>query len=133
LIRCEVCGKKADVHHIIHKSEGGMDISFNYLYLCSFHHRGKNGPHRNKTVDLSYKLGLKNKLFGMLLKDYYTLKDLSDIFNLNEAKVKKIIRKSRLYKEGYRKEDIIYLLLGSKDYNENMLEEYDDFIRVNII
>ena len=53
---CEICGDYADVHHIVHRSEGGLDFKLNYKYLCKKHHRSKIGPHRDKVVDLNYKL-----------------------------------------------------------------------------
>ncbi len=31
---CEICGDYADVHHIVHRSEGGLDFKLNYKYLC---------------------------------------------------------------------------------------------------
>ena len=45
---CEICGDYADVHHIVHRSEGGLDFKLNYKYLCKKHHRSKLGPHRDK-------------------------------------------------------------------------------------
>ena len=53
---CEICGDYADVHHIVHRSEGGLDFKLNYKYLCKKHHRSKIGPHRDKVIDLNYKL-----------------------------------------------------------------------------
>ena len=59
MYNCEICGDKADIHHIIHRSEGGFDIEINYKYLCALHHRGKNGPHQNQFVDLQYKIDMQ--------------------------------------------------------------------------
>ena len=58
---CEICGDYADVHHIVHRSEGGLDFKLNYKYLCKKHHRSKLGPHRDKVVDLNYKLEMQNE------------------------------------------------------------------------
>ena len=63
MLLCEICNAPADIHHIVHRSEGGLDIKLNYKYLCPQHHRGKSGPHHSKEVDLKYKLELQNKLF----------------------------------------------------------------------
>lgn len=65
---CEICNAEADIHHIVHRSEGGFDIELNYKYLCPSHHRGKYGPHQSKEVDYRYKLDLQNKLYDMLKK-----------------------------------------------------------------
>lgn len=129
---CEVCGRKADIHHIIHKSEGGMDINLNYKFLCPEHHRGKFGPHRNRSVDLEYKLELQNKLESVFTKDYYTLEEVIAVLGLNKGKGKKFVHSFKIKKEGYKKNDIVFKLLGSMEYNELMLQEYNDFEVANI-
>ena len=83
---CEICNAQADIHHIVHRSEGGLDIELNYKYLCPYHHRGKYGPHRCKEVDFRYKLDLQNKLFEMLPKEYYYSKELSLILKISNQK-----------------------------------------------
>ena len=88
---CEICNKKADIHHIVHKSEGGFDIELNYMYLCEEHHRGKLGPHHCLKTDISYKINLQKKL----------------------------------YKEGYKKEDVIFILMGKAYYSEELLENIE--------
>ena len=80
---CEICNKKADIHHIVHRSEGGFDIPLNYKYLCPVHHRGRLGPHHNLEIDIQYKLELQNKLYKLLRKDYYSSKQLSLTLNQN--------------------------------------------------
>ena len=74
MYKCEICGEKADIHHIVYRSEGGFDVEINYLYLCPLHHRGKNGPHQNKVVDLQYKLDLQKKLYNCYQKNITGLK-----------------------------------------------------------
>lgn len=119
---CEVCNEKADIHHIIHRSEGGFDIDINYKYLCPEHHRGKNGPHHSMETDIKYKLELQNKLYSLLPKSFYSLKELSVILNVSQSALKRITKNIRLYKEGYKKNDIILTLMGGKLYSEEMLE-----------
>ena len=79
---CEICNAPADIHHIVHRSEGGFDIELNYKYLCPYHHRGKHGPHHSQEIDLRYKIDLQNKLYEILTKDYYHFKELSQILNI---------------------------------------------------
>lgn len=129
--KCEVCGRQADIHHIVHRSEGGLDIPLNYKYLCDVHHRGKDGPHRNEKVDIQYKLDLQNMLERLLNKEYYTTAELIEILQLNRNKFKRLIKSLHLFKEGYRKDDIIFQLLGHTRYEEFMLEEYEDFVVLN--
>lgn len=125
-----MCGKAADIHHIVHKCQGGLDFPLNYKYLCGEHHRGKHGPHRNNAIDIEYKLELQGKLHQVLYKGYYSFEELTDILELNKSKAKKILKGLRLYKEGYDTEDIIYKLMGSKKYEEYMMQEYKEFIPI---
>ena len=128
MLRCEICGKQADKHHIVYRCQGGVDFPLNFKYLCSEHHRGKNGPHKNRKLDLEYKLQMQRNLDELLLKDYYTLDELVESVKINKGMLKKLFKGYRLYKEGYRKSDIIYRLMGKKRYTEDMIEEYYDFI-----
>ena len=89
---CEICNAEADIHHIVHRSEGGFDIELNYKYLCSSHHRGKYGPHQSKEVDLRYKLDLQNKLYDILKKDYYSFKELALELNIPKNTLKRIMK-----------------------------------------
>jgi hypothetical protein len=128
LLRCEICGKQADKHHIVYRSQGGVDFPINFRYLCSEHHRGKNGPHKNRRLDLEYKIEMQRNLEELLFKDYYTMDELSFLLEINRGMLKKLLKDYRLYKEGYKKSDIIHRLMGKKVYTEDMLEEYYDFI-----
>lgn len=122
---CEICNEKADIHHIIHRSEGGFDIEINYKYLCPKHHRGKNGPHRSLETDIKYKIELQDNLYNILNKEYYTSKELGSILNIPLNTLKRITKNIKLYKEGYKKDDIILTLMGNKLYSEETLEDLE--------
>ena len=128
MLRCEVCGKQADKHHIVYRCQGGVGFPLNFRYLCSEHHRGKNGPHKNRKLDLEYKLQMQSELEELLFKEYYIIDELVDLLEINKGMLKRLLKEYRLYKEGYKKSDIIYRLMGKKRYTEDMLEEYYDFI-----
>lgn len=123
LYHCEICGAIADIHHIVHKHEGGYDIKLNYKYLCNYHHRGKNGPHHCIEIDIKYKLEMQEKLFRLLSKNYYTSKELYNLLGIRKSSLKRLVKNLKLYKEGYSKEDIIKNLMGGKLYSYNLLEE----------
>jgi hypothetical protein len=89
------------------------------------------GPHRNSKIDIEYKLELQDKLETILREDFYTMEQLIEVLELNKCKVKKFFKDLKLYKEGYKKEDIIFKLMGRKCYNEYMLEDYFDMMIVN--
>ena len=123
MYNCDICGDRADIHHIIYRSEGGFDIEINYVYLCPLHHRGKNGPHQNAIVDLQYKILLQEKLYNVLKKDYYFPKEISQILNIHNGALKRLIKNLKLYKEGYKKEDLIFVLMGCRKYSMESLDE----------
>jgi hypothetical protein len=133
LYKCEICSREADIHHIVHKNQGGLDFPLNYKCLCAEHHRGKYGPHRDSKVDLEYKLDLQYRLERLLEKNFYTVEELIDILSLNKTKAKKFFKELKLYKEGYKNNDIIYRLMGKAQYNEYMLEDYYDIMVLNCI
>lgn len=121
---CEICGAYADVHHIVHKAEGGLDFELNYKYLCKKHHRSKEGPHKDRIVDLNYKLEMQNNLKELFSKNFYTGKDLKIILGLTPGSLKKLTRNLKLYKEGYSREDLIFNLMGRKIYSEEYIEDF---------
>lgn len=125
MYKCEICGATADIHHIVHKSEGGLDIELNYKYLCGNHHRGKHGPHHDKKVDLLYKIELQKKLYSLLTKGFYFEKELGEILGLSNSASKRLTRKLQLFKEGYKKEDIIFMLMGGELYSLSNLYDLE--------
>lgn len=125
MYHCEICGATADIHHIVHKHEGGYDIKLNYKYLCNYHHRGKNGPHNCLETDLRYKLELQDKLFKLLPKEYYTEKELHLNLEISISQLKRLVKSLKIFKEGYSKEDIIKNLMGGKLYSYYMLEQLE--------
>ena len=133
MYKCSICGEKADIHHIVYRSEGGFDIGINYKYLCAKHHRGKNGPHQDKLTDLQYKLELQQKLYETLPKKYYWPKEISNILGIHNGALKRLLKGLKIYKEGFKKDDIIFKLMGSQIYSYEMLDELaldldEDFI-----
>lgn len=122
--RCEICGKKADRHHIVFKSEGGLDFPLNIKYLCDEHHRGINGPHKNRRVDIMYKLELQDNLNRILIKNYYSITELSSLIGINKRLLRRLLSQYKMYKEGYKKSDIIFRLMGDKVYDIHMLRDF---------
>lgn len=102
-------------HHIVFKSQGGMDFDLNYEYLSPEDHRGNNSPHLNKRVDLAYKKEMQMELEYILEKDYYNIKELIDLLGLKEKQANRAFRKL-LRAEGIKKDDIIKRLMGGRFY-----------------
>jgi len=121
---CEVCGKSADKHHIVYKSQGGIEFRLNFRYLCSVHHRGKMGPHKNRRLDLEYKLNMQRQLEEILVNEFYNSSDLEILLNINKGIIKRLFEKYKLIDQSFRKTDIIFRIMGLKRYDEKMpLEE----------
>ena len=57
-------------HHIVFKSQLGLDFELNYKYLTSEEHRGILGPHLNKSVDIAYKTEMEANLRRLLTDEY---------------------------------------------------------------
>ncbi len=127
MYRCEICGKIGDIHHIVHTSEGGLDVKLNYKYLCEYHHRGIDGPHNNAYIDLKYKLKLQDELYLLLDKEYLSKKELMKKLDIGINATKKLIKGLIIYKDGYNKYDVIKKFMGGKIYNEDI-----DIIEIEI-
>ena len=115
---CEECGKYyAEKHHIVFRSQGGLDIEVNYKYLCSEHHRGKDSPHMKKTINEKYKKEMQNKLFEMFgKKDTYQVKEIAEIIGYDRKRLEKKFDKVKNHCGEYAVEDIIRKLMGGKIY-----------------
>ena len=50
-------------HHIVFRSQGGLDFPLNIVQLSYEQHEGNNGPHRNREFDLQLKKHLQDELF----------------------------------------------------------------------
>jgi hypothetical protein len=124
---CEICGKEADKHHIIHRCEGGLDFPLNFKCLCREHHRGRKGPHKDHNIDLQYKVELQNKLQSILDKEYYIIDELESLLEIKSRILKRLLKECKFFKEGYKTSDIIFKVMGNKVYDQCMLEIYEDF------
>ena len=123
MFKCEVCGNLADKHHIVYKSQGGIEFPLNFRYLCSEHHRGNSGPHKNRRLDLEYKLDMQKKLQDILINRYYTPVELESLLHINKGMIKRLFKECKQSDKGFKVVDIIFRLMGRKKYDESMLLE----------
>ena len=104
-------------HHIVYRSQGGLDYELNYKYLTSEAHRGLNGPHRNRKTDLKYKRELQQKLEKVLDKEFYTVEELIELLGLKEQQAHKAFKKiPKNPGMGMKREDVLRRLMGGKLY-----------------
>lgn len=135
MLKCEVCGNQADKHHIVYKSQGGIEFPLNFRYLCTLHHRGKSGPHKNRRLDLEYKIDMQRKLENILIKEIYSIEELEVLLKINKGIIKRLFNDYKLNGKGlrkvdimvnqgdvgYKRDDIIFKLMGRKRYDEKMI------------
>lgn len=121
MLKCEVCGSPADKHHIVYKSQGGIEFPLNFRYLCTLHHRGSTGPHKNRKLDLEYKIDMQRKLENILIKETYSIEELETLLKINKGMIKRLFKDYKINDKGFRKADIIFKLMGRKKYDEKMI------------
>jgi predicted XRE-type DNA-binding protein len=93
-----------------------VNVPVNFKDLCPSHHRGNGSPHMNKKKDLQYKQELQARLNVMFHKDYYTLNEIKEILEISKSEAEKVVNKTPIFKEGYKREDIIKRCLGGRFY-----------------
>jgi len=120
---CEICGNPADKHHIVYKSQGGIEFPLNFIYLCSYHHRGNAGPHKNRRLDLEYKISMQRQLEDILMKGFYFIEELESLLKINRGMIKRLFKEDDINNKALKKSDIIFRLMGRKKYDEKMLLE----------
>lgn len=104
-------------HHIVFKSQGGLDFALNYKYLTTEEHEGNNGPHRNRKVDLAYKTELQKNLEQLFSGEkLYTEEDVAQKLGRSLAYWRKNLRKVDRTAGMMRGESIVKFLMGGRFY-----------------
>lgn len=121
MANCEECGAPfAEKHHVVFKSQGGINHPINYKKLCLICHRGDNGPHENREKDLEYKLEMQDKLYELFSSEYYDAKIVQKILKMSNKEIYKLLKALTYTPEGlYKREDIIRKLMGGKLYTKS--------------
>lgn len=111
------CSSMGQQHHIVFRSQGGMNIDINYAYLCPAHHTGtKAAVHNNREFDLRLKRNMQEELFRKFTDDEYTIEKISKIIGYDKRRLDKRFRKVRQRAGTFQKEDIIRELMGGRLY-----------------
>lgn len=103
-------------HHIVFKSQGGLDFELNYKPLTPYDHRGPKGPHMCRETDLKYKREMQRKLEEILINEFYTEKELIKLLGLKPEQAHRAFRKINKHEHGMKREDIIFRLTGNRNY-----------------
>ena len=103
-------------HHIIFRSQMGLDFPLNYKYLSAEDHRGNLGPHLNRKTDLRYKEELERNLRAILTDLHYFEVELIHLLGLDSKQADKAFRHIRITSKGMNTEEVIKRLLGGRFY-----------------
>lgn len=104
-------------HHIVFRSQGGLDYDLNYKFLTYEEHEGPEGPHQNRAVDLCYKIELQRKLGNLFPEGTYTIKDLVDKLGRTKRYWEKQFKRELPIGGPWESEKIIRKLMGGKRYD----------------
>jgi hypothetical protein len=129
---CEECGQwkstsryaindRIELHHTVFRSQlkSMENVPINHKYICSRCHRDhKVGVHHNKEKDLEYKQELQVKLQTMFTHDYYTIHQIRIMLDISKKEAEKLTKRLKLYKEGYSAKELIFHMMGDRNYLE---------------
>jgi hypothetical protein len=103
-------------HHIVFRSQGGLDTEANLIDLTYEQHEGNNSPHRNRDADLKLKNWAQNYYNERFSNEEYSIPEIAAILKKSVSYTEKHFRKVRNRAGIYQKEDIIRKLMGGKIY-----------------
>lgn len=103
-------------HHLVFRSQGGLDFPLNYRYLTASAHRGNLGPHMDRSIDLKYKKELELNLRKILGEKRYNKDELVQLLGLDKKQAEKAFKKVYDNGSGMDKELIIKRLMGGRFY-----------------
>lgn len=117
--QCQVqgCRCPGQKHHVVFRSQGGLNISTNYRYLCIRHHSdGKEAVHNNREFDLRLKREVQNEYYIMFTEEEYTIEQIAKVISYNKARLEKRMKAVQQRAGKYKREDIIRFLMGGRLY-----------------
>lgn len=104
-------------HHIVFRSQGGLDFDLNLIEMTMEEHEGDAGPHRNREKDLVLKKELQSKLFKLFpVAGVFTIEEISEKLGRTKRYFEPHFRKVPCQNGLYRSEDIVRKLMGGKLY-----------------
>lgn len=115
---CEVCGSPhAERHHIVFRSQGGLDFELNFKDLCAVDHKGKKSPHMDRRIDLKYKRELQEKLFNIFVDVEYSIPEISEVIGCKQKDVERRFKEAMPNLRGcYDRETVVRVLMGGRLY-----------------
>lgn len=116
---CEICGRPGQRHHIVFRSQGGMNIRINFAYLCAAHHTdGPEAVHNNRALDLKLKIRLQRELEVIFREESYCMGEIAAAVSYDRRRLAKRMSKVPAKAGRIRREDIIRFFMGGRLYDE---------------
>ena len=103
-------------HHIVFRSQGGLDFDLNLIDLTYQEREGNEGPHLNRARDLELKLDLQQQLMELFCEESYTIEEIAKKIGKSKRYFEKNFKRVPSVAGRYRREEIIKKLMGGKFY-----------------
>ena len=103
-------------HHIVFRSQGGMDYDLNLIQLTQEEHEGNDGPHHNIERDRQLKRQLQEQLFELFPPGQYDIDTISKKLGRTRKYFEPRFCKVKNIGGLYEGEDIVRHLMGGKLY-----------------
>ena len=119
---CAVCGGVGtERHHVIPRSHcrALIHCEKNLVVLCPRCHRGRNGVHQNRELDLKLKLEFQNELEMLFDKEYLTEDEINSVLEIGPTALKNLLKPLRRKPEGYYFLDVIKACCGGRLYGDS--------------
>lgn len=114
---CEICGRPGQRHHIIFRSQGGMNIELNYAYLCADHHTVRqDSVHKCRSFDLLLKIRLQRKLEELFRDPEYGVCKIAKLVGYDRRRLACRMKAVPKKCARYAREDIIRFFMGGRLY-----------------
>ena len=115
---CELCKLRpaSEVHHIIYRShcKALIKSDINLIPLCQVCHAKVHRGKESKELNHKLRLQFQNKLEILLDKEYLTEKEINDVLKISQTALRGLLKTLMVYKEGYKREDVIMACMGGK-------------------
>lgn len=114
-----MCGCPGQRHHIVFRSQGGMNIELNYAYLCAAHHTGRaDSVHKSRAFDLLLKIRMQRKLEELFCDPEYGVCKISKLIGYDRRRLACRMKAVPKHAGKYRREDIIRFFMGGRLYDD---------------
>lgn len=113
---CPLCfsDKNIQRHHMVFQSQVKelAHCKLNFIYVCRACHVKIHK--KDSELDEEVKLKFRNKIELKFLKRYLTYEEVKSVLEISNTATKKLLKGLVVYKEGYKREDIINRCMGIK-------------------